>query len=320
LKGKRAHFKTTLRNVILPMALVASAAGIVTGIYFWRVTGNPRLMPYVLHNQIYGMPPPLIVHSPVARVEHRHKYLAELYDVWAARHLESRTLRGAIDRNVRKFRILWPFYLAPALSLPLVFLPWTIRDRRIRPLLVVLAVMLAVVMVELTTWPHYLAPFVGAIVAVVLQSVRHLRSWTWRRRPSGRFIARGLPLVVVTMLVLRILAGGLRLPYSSEWDPWYYLPPHDELTRANIVAQLRGSAGPHLVFVRNGIGHIGAREWVYNGADIDASTIVWARDMGIAQNAALIRYYPNRQVWLVEPDKDTPQLRAYRSDDLTNGR
>ncbi len=48
-------------------------------------------------------------------------------------------------------------------------------------------------------------------------------------------------------------------------------------------------------------------EWVYNGADIDASRVVWARDLG-AENKKLLRYYPDRTAWLLEPDSRPPRL------------
>jgi hypothetical protein len=56
-----------------------------------------------------------------------------------------------------------------------------------------------------------------------------------------------------------------------------------------------------------------SREWVYNEADIDRSKVVWARDMGDAQNQELIRYFNHHTVWLLEPDKTPPQLSPYPS-------
>jgi hypothetical protein len=52
-------------------------------------------------------------------------------------------------------------------------------------------------------------------------------------------------------------------------------------------------------------------EWVYNGADIDGSKVVWARDMGEAQNLELIRYFKDRKVWLMEPDAKSPRVSRY---------
>jgi hypothetical protein len=52
-------------------------------------------------------------------------------------------------------------------------------------------------------------------------------------------------------------------------------------------------------------------DWVYNGADIDGSKVVWARDMGTAKNQELIDYYKKRQVWLIEPDEKPVRIMRY---------
>ncbi len=62
--------------------------------------------------------------------------------------------------------------------------------------------------------------------------------------------------------------------------------------------------------------HDFSREWVYNTADIDGSKVVWARDMGAAQNAELINYFKGRHVWLLEPDEDPPRISPYPPADL----
>jgi len=54
-------------------------------------------------------------------------------------------------------------------------------------------------------------------------------------------------------------------------------------------------------------------EWVYNRADIDASRIVWAREMGPEQDRVFIKYFHNRKVWLLEPDQSPPKLSPYRT-------
>ena len=52
---------------------------------------------------------------------------------------------------------------------------------------------------------------------------------------------------------------------------------------------------------------------MYNDADIDGARIVWARDLG-AENETLRRYYPDRGVWLLEPDARPPKLSPYPSE------
>ena len=61
------------------------------------------------------------------------------------------------------------------------------------------------------------------------------------------------------------------------------------------------------MFVRYGPEHV-FREWVHNAADIDSAPVVWALDLGADEDQKLMRYYPNRAVWLVEPDARPPRL------------
>jgi hypothetical protein len=73
--------------------------------------------------------------------------------------------------------------------------------------------------------------------------------------------------------------------------------------RNALERRLAGMGGQHLVIVRYSPDHWAHEEWVYNKADIDASQIVWARDMGTEGNRDLLTYYPHRSQWLFEPDK-----------------
>ena len=86
---------------------------------------------------------------------------------------------------------------------------------------------------------------------------------------------------------------------------------HAGLGREEIVRELDAVPGDHLVFVRYRPGHDPSREWVYNAADIDRAHVVWAREVGEQEDAALRRYFPDRRVWLLEPDDDPPRLTEF---------
>jgi hypothetical protein len=53
-------------------------------------------------------------------------------------------------------------------------------------------------------------------------------------------------------------------------------------------------------------------EWVFNGADIDGAKVLWARELDAQQNAALVRYFQERSIWLVDPEVDNLELIPYR--------
>jgi hypothetical protein len=80
------------------------------------------------------------------------------------------------------------------------------------------------------------------------------------------------------------------------------LPTPTLADRFALENQLRAAGGSHLVFVHYGEAHPLSNEWVFNGPRIDSQTVVWARDQG-KLNDELIRYFPERRVWIVDPDK-----------------
>jgi hypothetical protein len=93
----------------------------------------------------------------------------------------------------------------------------------------------------------------------------------------------------------------------------------DLLDAASVAATWMGAArrpaannpDRQLVIVRYQAQHDPLQEWVYNGADIDGSKVIWARDMGPEQNEELIRYYRDRRVWVVEVDDRAAKVEAY---------
>ena len=54
------------------------------------------------------------------------------------------------------------------------------------------------------------------------------------------------------------------------------------------------------------------QEWVYNRAVIDHSKIVWAREIPGLDLEPLLKYFSDRQVWVVEPDVVPPKVTRYR--------
>jgi hypothetical protein len=204
----------------------------------------------------------------------------------------------------------WRFYVGPVLSIPLLTIPWLWRRRKTRQLLLMAAAfLLLALMVQIWHNLHYAAPATGLVILLVLEGMRRLQLW---RSPLGRFLARCLPLACAAMLVIQIAAG----PGPADGTPhagWRW-PALDGLTRAGILHQLENQGGKHLVFVRYNPWHDSGDEWVYNGADIDDSRVVWARELDRASNQKLVQYFHDRHVWLVEPDVATPVLTPYKDD------
>jgi hypothetical protein len=80
------------------------------------------------------------------------------------------------------------------------------------------------------------------------------------------------------------------------------------MPRARMLRSLLSDPGQDLIIVRYASFHQPDPEWVYNAADIDASKVVWARDMGKQGNQELLQYFKNRRVWMLEPDASPQRL------------
>jgi len=289
--------------LLASVTLVLALGAVGLGYYCWRVTGSPFKPPYQVNRETYGWPTTLAF-LPVPDVSQRHPQMRHHYLIESSFHEQyqsgSRTLIEAMVKAVA----VWSFYLGPALTVPLLMLPWMLRDRRVRFLLLTLGVGAAGLSLEQTVSPHYAAPFAPALYAVILQLLRHLRQCRWRR-VSGAWLVILLPLILPFSVLVRAAQAASLWPVASGDNvySWCCPPPVPPgWKRAEVIEFLQSMGSRHLVFVRYIPEAAYHEEWVYNGAEIDGQSIVWARDLTPAENRALIRYYPGRRVWLLHKE------------------
>jgi len=304
-------------RVVPTLVVLLLMAGIATGCYFWRVTGSPFRMPYQVEFETYGTAPYMLWQSPRKPPVYHHVVMQKMY---VEEVLVKSYLHGfSAFTFVAKVFWAWSFYLGPALSLPLCMLAfilpvgmrWKDISEPTRFLIIVFLCFAAGLAAETFFHPHYAAPITGVILAMVLLAMRRLRVWTWHGKPAGLCLTRMVPVICLIMFTFRALAVPLHLPrhqfYAAPWYEWTV----PTFGRAAIVQRLHALPGRHLVIVRYKPEHQVFYEWVYNDADIDSSQIVWAREMTPTQDAELIRYFKDRQVWLLEADDTPPRLTKY---------
>jgi hypothetical protein len=304
LIGRSSPHVARMRALATLVVVVVIGMGI-TGYYYFRVTGTPFRMTYQVNRQTYAAAPYFLWQAPLPEPIYHHAVMREFYELELSQFLSNRTARGAVRRSWNKGVSLLSFYLGPIFILPLLFLPWTIRDRRIRFPLIAGAFVFLGCAVETWTNPHYISPATAIIYLVVVQCTRRLRVWH-RRAGSGVSLVRAIPLIACAMVVLRLTASAMQVHIEPNW-------PRGDLERPQLIEELKARPGDDLVFVRYGPEHVVHWEWVYNEADIDNAAVVWARDMGEKQNEELLRYYPHRRAWLVEPDDYPAKLSPYAS-------
>jgi hypothetical protein len=304
LGKKRPAFGRSLGRVVAPVFFFLILGSLATCYYYYRVTGNPFRMTYQVDADTYAGGPFFLWQTPPPQNVHQDKVIRSFYR-WELTVFEaSRTPSGYLRRAAEESLSWWQFYLDPLLTLPLIALPFVVRQRKMRLPLLICAAMVAGLSVETWHSPHYFAPATCALYLVLVQGMRHLWHYSLVRQPLGRALVRAIPVLACAMILVRLTAVVAHVSIENAW-------PRGNLERASTVRQLRNIPGRQLVIVGYGPGHNLDHEWVYNAADIDAAKVVWARDMGNSGNQELLNYFKDRQVWRVNADTSPPQLELY---------
>jgi hypothetical protein len=302
-------------RMVLP-ALVLLLAGLAwMGYYDFRVFGSPSTLPYAVNRATYAVAPYYVWQKPRPEPAYRHEEMRRFYQVDELDDYYRVTSRPglAVMTFVKAIRGMI-FFSGVALLPPLLMLPWTLLDRRIRFLVVSLIVLAAGMVVEIYLFPHYLAPFTTAFYAVGLQCMRHLRVWQPGGKPVGEAMTRRIVAICIVMAGVRLFDQQLHCPVPARpmgtWILSWFGPDHFVPERSVVERQFEQLPGDQLAIVRYSPTHDPIDEWVYNSADIDGSKVIWARDMNPNANSELIQYYGNRRVWLVQPDRE-PMVSPY---------
>jgi hypothetical protein len=294
--------------------LLATAAAM--GYYNWRVFGNPTTLPYQINRATYAVAPVFLWQSPRPEPVYHHKVLRDFY---VSRELpvfqRARTLSGFCNLLSRRIVIVLFFYLGPVLMLPLMMLPCIPRAGRQRFLVLAAAIFLLGLLPSAFFHAHYMAPATALIYAITVQGCRRLRVWRPGGQPVGPFLVRALPCMCIALFFVQLgWADLLRIQarhFTDSQPPRYHTGLTWLVPRTEVQHFLDGRPGRQLAMVRYDLGHDTRNEWVYNAADIDASKVVWAREMSAADNRELFDYYKDRKIWLVEPDQNPPKVSSY---------
>ena len=299
----------TISRVFVPISLVLLLTGAFLADYNLRVSGNPLLMPYKLNQQAYAVVPLFVWQHLTPASTYRNVEMRNYYLGWEVSEYHNTVTSCIAKMTWIKFQRYWWFYFGPVLSLALLAVPKVLFDRRIRFLLIVIAVTMIGAELEVWSHPHYVAPLTCALLAVILQCMRHMQFWRWHGKEIGRWLVWAMVLACFAFDAAWLSAMAVHINYSR-----MYMAGNQ--ARATVQRQLERVPGNHLVLVRYTTSHLVFREWVYNRADIAHARIIWARDLGPECDRQLVREYGGRRVWVVEPDADPVQLEPYTPSSL----
>jgi hypothetical protein len=331
----RPPARVLLGRVILPILGVLVLAAGAMAYYNLRVTGSAFSAPYQVHEATYVREPLFLWQRPRPEPTYRHEVMRAFWELHFRQYLRARSIAELPHRISLKAYDLYRVPLGPFLLIPLVTLPWLWRNPWMILALVTVGVLTLGHLSVAWTLPHYAASATGLLLALVVEGLRHLRSWRWgSRRVGGSLVGMALVMAVLwpTGLIVRQIQWQLsmeptehaRIPRDRADLPGWLLDKARMLTetiqmrrsdwflqRARILDQLSRTEGRHLVIVRYGREHDPNDEWVYNFADIDGAKVVWAREMDPARNCELLHYFGERRVWLLEADARRTALMPY---------
>jgi hypothetical protein len=319
----RHHEERTLRlrmkRVAIPLTLTLFAALAAMGFYFWRVTGNPFQTPFSVNAATYDPAPYFPWQHVKAVAKYNHAVMRSFYlDWWRPQYEFGRS--HPVMLLLLKCGMFWSFFVGPVFTIALLASSFSVPvgasmrqfSKRTKFLLLVSASTLLSLLLPVYFNPHYAAPVTCVVYALLLIALQNLRRWKPNRRCAGVAVIRAVFVAAMLMLVARAL---MPLKWANNIPATWYSPIVLNSYRQGIASRLSRMDGRHLIIVRYKPDHLLNNEWVYNGADIDGSKVIWAREMNPEQDTELIRYFKDRKLWLAEPDQIPPKLSPYPGQD-----
>ncbi len=296
--------------VLLPLLLVGALGLSCMAAYNKAVTGRWREMPYMAYEKQANV-------NPIFLWQTRNDATAGVgkaaVNVLSAKQdtvfTSARTPAGRLRYAVFLMSDFFEFIIPLPLALPLLLIPLATRRRWTRFALITLAWMSFGMGVPTYFLTHYAAPMVGVLVVLYADCLRWLAKFRVGTRPVGK----GFAAAIVALWFLMGAGSNARAFLANRHSSHRTLVTAESMWQRQLISDtLSRISRRHLVIVRYGGTHSSKNEWVYNAANIDASAVVWARDMGDSANRPLLQYFRNRSSWLVNVDSDTGPFRVSR--------
>lgn len=311
-----------LLRAAVPALLVLAMALAAIAYNDYRVTGSALVLPYQAHDRQYAVASMFLLLPLDREPVYRHAVMRDFWARWNVdQWRDSRT--SPVVQLLGKGYILSDFFFGYwPIAIPLLLWPFALKTAEERICAILFAVCLLSLAPLIGVLPHYAAAFSGIFYLRFLQSLERLSAW---KKPFGPLLAASIP----ALFVLAFLNSAIGLARGGN-DPIRFAPGRDSFStvlaergarfgaaRDATDRDLANLPGGQLVLVRYQPGHDPQNEWVFNHADIDRSRVVWAREMGPAEDAPLLDYFHDRHVWLAEPDATPLRLTPYSAGQST---
>jgi hypothetical protein len=289
------------------IALAALPAVLLTLFHAHAVTGSWTTIPYAQSRYQYGVPqtftfqPVAVAHNPLTPQQRL------TYEGQAAVHGDEPETAGRFAARWASRLRFYRFFLLAPLYLAFPFFLMCLRQRRY----LWVAGTIFLFTLGTTVYPYFFPQYVAAAACLLLLAAIAGLARLSRISPEG---ARVLLWIAGAHFLffysLHALGNDRVFLAMRPFESWDYVNFDDPEERIAIDRRLAEIPGQKLVFVRYSPQHQ-FREWLHNAARIDRAPVVMSLDLG-PENEKLREYYPDRSVWLLEPDAKPVRLMPYK--------
>jgi hypothetical protein len=290
-------------GVFVAAVSVLAIGGAWTCYYNQAITGSPFRLPYLLYQRQYAVTPVFWFMPLRAEPIYSHPRLASQIGTNGWEALVYKTNRPP-SSLIHALQTLLSS-LGPAVLIALL-VPVAWRHPLFRKMAIVAGVMLLSLSAETFQFEHYAAPTWAAFALMI--AVWAKRAWNLQIRDQPVGVALVL-LVLASPAIVVLTSQVQRTSALFSGDSKKMLPGSDwPNRRAALIERLSARETCQLVIVRYPAPYWNfGEEWVYNAADIDGQQVIFAHDLGMEQNRALLNYYSDRTVLLLTFDSKSGQ-------------
>ncbi len=257
-------------------------------------TGKWYQLPYQLHETTYGVAPLNVFQSP--RVPTMAEWqedvppsFKEFHYGWSMKSYALRSnfagLVAAITDGHFVIARFWGYAFCFAIALAIIS-----TNRIYWPFAITVGVALWTSALVPWFYPHYFAPSLVWLVALTVIALRSTLLRFTNDQTKHRIALRSLVAMQALLMVIQLISVGT--------SPFTWGDKRQELDRT-----LSQAGGKHLILVRYHEQHNCHAEWVYNGADLKNTAVLWAHSWRGDLDEKLRLTYPDRHVWLLEFDE-----------------
>jgi len=209
-------------RILAPIAVILLCMVGFIGYYNSRVTGSPLIFPHFIEQRMYFTTPVFLWEHDQPRRTYANPQFDDFYN-----HFMPSLYQTGWDQAVGQFwwkaTEFWQFFLGPALAIPFLALPWLLRDRMIRLLLLQAALSAIGLWVVVFYHAHYAAPLAATTFLLLMRGMRRWRPWQIQGHRVGVGVTRLIALF--SLLIGPVYFVHSLLPESNPHFDFFHRHP-----------------------------------------------------------------------------------------------